>query len=64
MNFKNVTLTQVNKSMIITLLIEACSKGFRDMDGSTQLFYSQNIVVFGYQTFVKPSFNEIYQWIM
>lgn len=52
---------EINTMAILTLLIEGCSKAFRDADGTTQLFQSnEKIVVDGYMQIVKPQLIRIY----
>ena len=40
--------SQMAVSRILSLLIEGCCKGFRDIDGCTQLFLDEKFVVGAY----------------
>jgi hypothetical protein len=47
--------------LLITLVIESASKGFRDVDGVTQLQVNNGIIEYTYKQFIRNSFNVIYQ---
>ena len=48
---------------IIALLIEGGSKAFRDIDGTTQLFVKESIILKAYQNIVKPYLASMQQSI-
>lgn len=49
---------------ILNLIIDGCCKGFRDVDGCTSLFVSEQIVLVAYKSIVKPALAEFYEWIL
>lgn len=44
-------------------MIDGSSKGFRDVDGCTQLFVNENIITYTYQEILKKTLFSIYEWM-
>lgn len=49
-----------NLCIMLTLVIESAPKGFRDIDGTTQLHINQNIITYCYDSFIKNLLNKIF----
>jgi exportin-2 (importin alpha re-exporter) len=47
---------------ILGLIIDGSSKGFRDVDGCTQLFVEENIIHFCYNNIVKSTLGAVFTW--
>ena len=47
---------------LLGLTIDGCSKGFRDVDGCTQLFVDVQLIHYCYQHIAKVSLGAVYNW--
>lgn len=48
--------------ILLGLVIDGSSKGFRDIDGCTQLFVSPQIIEYCYHNIAKKSLGIVYEW--
>lgn len=63
-NFTSLPQRDVQSECIILgLTIDGSSKGFRDVDGCTQLYVKPEIIYFCYQNIVKKSLGQVHDWI-
>lgn len=62
-NFQGETGNIKSLCTILNFTIDGSSKGFRDVDGCTQLFVNQNIIDYTYQNIAKKSLFEVYDWM-
>lgn len=53
----------VAECTLLGLIIDGSSKGFRDVDGCTQLFVHVNIISYCYENIVKKTLGGIYGWL-
>lgn len=59
----SVTGNKKGEIDLISFIIDGCSKGFRDVDGCTQLFVDQSCIEFSYQEIIKNKLYDIATWL-
>ena len=52
-----------NECSLLSLIIEGSTKGFRDIDGCTQLFVNERLIQFTYVEIIKKRLFNISEWI-
>ena len=48
---------------LLNLVIDGSCKGFRDIDGCTQLFVNENIILYTYEQIIKGKLYEMMDWV-
>jgi exportin-2 (importin alpha re-exporter) len=62
-NFQGVADNVQAECTLLTLIIDGSNKGFRDIDGCTQLFVREELIQYTYNSIVKKTLFKMYEWL-